>query len=54
MHNQARTISNGDIKIDLLRPAVNGGVITDAGGLYTVNGGANADEHGPFQSAMKH
>ena len=26
-------------------------VITDAGFLYTVNGVANANEHGPFQAA---
>ena len=29
-----------------------GVVITDAGVLYTVNGIANANEHGPFQTAM--
>ena len=28
-------------------------VITDDGVLYTVNGVANANEHGPFQTTMK-
>ena len=42
----------------VLLPVDNGGVtrcynvvITDAGVLYTVNGVANANEHGPFQTA---